>query len=272
MSALSAILRVHDRVYKASGGRIGHRVLGVPTLLLRTTGRRSGEVRTSSLVYARDGGDYLLVASKGGADEPPAWLLNLEAESVVEIQIGRERRKGRSRVVTPSRPRLRAALEDRQRRELRPLQRLPGRNLAADPGRRRHPGLSGDGGGGTAAPQEGAARRSGGVAHSPAHPTLPDLEANPRRPEGGATLAIGRGGDAGLTHLSVTLAASEDRLPGSGLGDRGSQGGRLAGIVANHLGVQLDLGGGVRADEPGAVEGFCAGTVSDQRATARQGW
>ena len=104
MSALGAVLRVHDRVYKASGGRIGHRVLGVPTLLLRTTGRRSGEVRTSSLVYARDDGDYLLVASKGGADEPPAWLLNLEAEPAVEIQIGRERRKGRSRVVTPSDP------------------------------------------------------------------------------------------------------------------------------------------------------------------------
>jgi deazaflavin-dependent oxidoreductase (nitroreductase family) len=104
MSALSAVLRVHDRVYKATGGRIGHKVLGVPTLLLRTTGRRSGEVRTSSLVYARDGGDYLVVASKGGADEPPAWLLNLEAQPAVEIQIGRRRQKGRSRVVTPSDP------------------------------------------------------------------------------------------------------------------------------------------------------------------------
>lgn len=65
MSVLSGVLRVHDRVYKATGGRIGHRVLGVPTLLLETTGRRSGATRTSSLVYARDGADYLLVASKG---------------------------------------------------------------------------------------------------------------------------------------------------------------------------------------------------------------
>lgn len=76
----------------------------MPTLLLRTTGRRSGEVRTSSLVYAPDGDDYLLVASKGGADEPPAWLLNLEAEPAVEIQIGRRCQKGRSQVVTPSDP------------------------------------------------------------------------------------------------------------------------------------------------------------------------
>ncbi|HEX4306582.1 MAG TPA: nitroreductase family deazaflavin-dependent oxidoreductase [Solirubrobacterales bacterium] len=104
MSLFSNVLRVHDRVYKATDGRIGHRVLGVPTLLLRTTGRRSGVTRTNSLVYARDGADYLLVASKGGADQPPAWLLNLEAKPEVEIQVGRERQKGSCRVVEPSDP------------------------------------------------------------------------------------------------------------------------------------------------------------------------
>jgi deazaflavin-dependent oxidoreductase (nitroreductase family) len=76
----------------------------VPTLLLETTGRRSGATRTSSLVYARDGADYLLVASKGGADEPPAWLLNLEADPEVVIQVGRERQMGRCRVLRPSDP------------------------------------------------------------------------------------------------------------------------------------------------------------------------
>lgn len=104
MSLFTTVLRAHDRIYKATDGRIGHRVLGVPTLLLRTTGRRSGATRTSSLVYARDGADYLLVASKGGADEPPAWLLNLEAKPEVEIQVGRERHDGRCRVVGPSDP------------------------------------------------------------------------------------------------------------------------------------------------------------------------
>jgi deazaflavin-dependent oxidoreductase (nitroreductase family) len=104
VSLLSYVLRVHDRVYKATNGRIGHRLIGVPTLLLRTTGRRSGATRTNSLVYARDGADYLVVASKGGDDQPPAWLLNLEAKPEVEIQIGRERRQGRCRVVGPSGP------------------------------------------------------------------------------------------------------------------------------------------------------------------------
>jgi deazaflavin-dependent oxidoreductase (nitroreductase family) len=79
-------------------------MLGVPTLLLRTTGRRSGATRTNSLVYARDDDDYLVVASNGGADRPPAWLLNLKASPNVEIQVGRDRRPGTARVIEPSDP------------------------------------------------------------------------------------------------------------------------------------------------------------------------
>lgn len=104
MSLFSYVLRVHERLYKATDGRIGHRLIGVPTLLLRTTGRRSGVTRTNGLVYARDSADYLVVASKGGADQAPAWLLNLEAKPEVEIQIGRKRQKGRCKVVEPSDP------------------------------------------------------------------------------------------------------------------------------------------------------------------------
>src|SRR5262245_48352008 len=104
MSLLSQVLRVHDRVYKATDGRIGHKVLGVPCLMLRTEGRRSGAIRTNGLVYARDGDDYLVVGSKGGDDKPPAWLLNLTANPVVEIQVGRDRQKGRARVVQKEDP------------------------------------------------------------------------------------------------------------------------------------------------------------------------
>src|SRR2546430_2361254 len=82
----------------------GDDLIGVPTLLLRTTGRRSGAARTNALVYARDGDDYLVVASNGGADRPPAWLYNLQADSNVGIQVGRERRTARARVVEPSDP------------------------------------------------------------------------------------------------------------------------------------------------------------------------
>jgi deazaflavin-dependent oxidoreductase (nitroreductase family) len=86
-----ALLRVHQAIYDGSGGLIGHTMLGVPCLLLRTTGRRTGKTRTVSLVYARDGDDYLVVASLGGADETPAWLHNVRARPQVGVQIGRRR-------------------------------------------------------------------------------------------------------------------------------------------------------------------------------------
>src|SRR2546423_15666262 len=96
------VLRFHQRIYVASDGRVGHRMMGVPTLLLRTVGRRSGTTRTNALVYARDGGAYLVVASNGGADKAPSWLHNVRANPDVEVQIGRECRKATARVVEPS--------------------------------------------------------------------------------------------------------------------------------------------------------------------------
>ena len=104
MSLTSQFLRVHERLYKRTDGRLGHRMIGVPTLLLRTTGRRSGATRTNALVYARDRDDYLVVASNGGADRPPAWLHNLRANPDVEIQVKRERRKGTARIIEPADP------------------------------------------------------------------------------------------------------------------------------------------------------------------------
>jgi len=92
-------LRVHQAVYERSSGLIGHRVLGLPTLLLRTTGRKSGKPRTIAIVYVRDGDRYIIVASNGGADRPPAWLLNLQAEPNVEVQIARDRRPAVATVI-----------------------------------------------------------------------------------------------------------------------------------------------------------------------------
>jgi F420H(2)-dependent quinone reductase len=102
MSVTSQVLRVHEKLYIASDGRVGHKILGVPTLLLHSTGRRSGKQRTNGLVYARDGNDYLVVASNGGADRAPAWLHNLQADPSVEIQIGRKRQTATARVVNPN--------------------------------------------------------------------------------------------------------------------------------------------------------------------------
>jgi deazaflavin-dependent oxidoreductase (nitroreductase family) len=104
MSALGRILVVHQFLYESSDGRIGHRMLGTPTLLLRTTGRRSGASRTNALVYAPDGADYVVVASKGGDPHAPGWLFNLTAQPNVQVQVGRERRSATARVVAHDDP------------------------------------------------------------------------------------------------------------------------------------------------------------------------
>ena len=82
-------LKVHQAVYERTRGLVGHRILlGMPTLLLRTTGRKSGITRTNALVYGKDGDRLMVVASNGGHRKPPAWLLNLEATPQVDVQVG----------------------------------------------------------------------------------------------------------------------------------------------------------------------------------------
>ena len=90
--AVFAFLRVHDKVYQATNGRIGHRVPGMPpSLLLHTVGAKTGQPRTTTLSYAKDGDDYLVVASKGGDPRSPGWYHNLKANPDVEINVGSDR-------------------------------------------------------------------------------------------------------------------------------------------------------------------------------------
>ena len=78
----------HVRVYRETGGKVGHIWReGSTVLLLTTTGRRSGEPRTTPLIYAEDDGRYVIVASKGGAPKDPGWYRNLEHDSEVEVQV-----------------------------------------------------------------------------------------------------------------------------------------------------------------------------------------
>jgi deazaflavin-dependent oxidoreductase (nitroreductase family) len=82
-------LRFHKYIYEKSDGRVGKHSNRVPALLLTTTGRRTGLARTHGLTYCRDRGDLIVVASNGGSDRPPAWLLNLEAHPEVTVRVGR---------------------------------------------------------------------------------------------------------------------------------------------------------------------------------------
>jgi deazaflavin-dependent oxidoreductase (nitroreductase family) len=91
----------HVRRYVETDGEEGHEWQpGVYTLILTTTGRRTGQERPAPLIYGRHGEDYVVVASKGGAPEPPAWYLNLQQRPEVQVQVGAERFPARARTAT----------------------------------------------------------------------------------------------------------------------------------------------------------------------------
>lgn len=92
---LKSVFQAHTKLYEASDGRIGAWVgppiLGQPALLLSVTGRKSGLVRTTPLVYFEDGGNYILVGSDGAARRDPQWWKNLQENPKAEVRIGRNR-------------------------------------------------------------------------------------------------------------------------------------------------------------------------------------
>jgi deazaflavin-dependent oxidoreductase (nitroreductase family) len=91
----------HVRRYRETGGEEGHDWRGTQTLLLTTTGRKSGQKRTTPLIYQPYGDNYLVVASKGGAPVPPAWYLNLQEHPRVEVQVRDDEFPARARTATP---------------------------------------------------------------------------------------------------------------------------------------------------------------------------
>ena len=98
----------HVDRYIATDGAEGHDWnKGSSVLILTTTGRKTGEERSTPLIYGRDGDNLLVVASKGGAPTPPAWYLNLEANPDVTVQVKGDRFAARARTAGPDeKPRL----------------------------------------------------------------------------------------------------------------------------------------------------------------------
>src|SRR5574337_770509 len=127
------LLHVHNAIYQMTGGWIGHWIPGLPpSLLLHTVGAKTGQPRTTTLSYARDGDSYLIVASMGGAPKAPAWYHNLKAHPDVEVNVGPKRFAATARAVPaddPDYPRLWRVVNDNnanryvayQRRTSRPI-------------------------------------------------------------------------------------------------------------------------------------------------------
>jgi len=90
----------HVERYRETDGEEGHDWNGTSVLILTTTGRRSGEPRSTPLIYGTHGDDYLVVASKGGAPEHPAWYENLSSDPEVEVQVRGDRFRARARTAT----------------------------------------------------------------------------------------------------------------------------------------------------------------------------
>ena len=102
-------MRDHVALYLSSGGAEGHMYtinnpgvpkMSVPSLLLTTTGRRSGEKFMFPLFYGETGGSYFVIASKGGAPEHPGWYRNILASPEVEVQVGTRKMRARARTAS----------------------------------------------------------------------------------------------------------------------------------------------------------------------------
>ena len=93
----------HMKNYLATDGEDGHIWRGVPTLLLTTTGRKSGEPRMLPLIYGKYGDDVVIIASKGGHADHPSWYINLDANSAVEVQVAADKFSATAITVTGDR-------------------------------------------------------------------------------------------------------------------------------------------------------------------------
>lgn len=92
----------HVRRYEETDGEVGHDWEGgAPTLVLTTTGRKTGTQRKFALIYQKVGGSYVIVASKGGADQHPGWYFNLSAHPEVGVQVGADRFTAHARTAAP---------------------------------------------------------------------------------------------------------------------------------------------------------------------------
>lgn len=115
------VLRLHQAIYRGTRGWIGKRLIGRPTLLLTTLGRRTGRQRTNALIYCKDASSWVVVASNGGSGRGPGWLANLRTEPQVLVQIGRRRWVAFARVATADERARLWPLVNRHNRGLAPL-------------------------------------------------------------------------------------------------------------------------------------------------------
>ncbi|MBA3610299.1 MAG: nitroreductase family deazaflavin-dependent oxidoreductase [Rubrobacter sp.] len=93
--------KLHSSIFRATDGKIGGTLAGGPVLLLVTTGRKTGQRRTTPLLYLMDGDRYVIVASNGGAPKDPVWWLNLKANPEATVEVGDRTLRVRAEAASP---------------------------------------------------------------------------------------------------------------------------------------------------------------------------
>lgn len=101
VAAQRVATKLHTYIYRATGGRLGGRMVGAPVLLLTTTGRKTGRRHTIPLLYLEDGENFVVVASNGGAPRHPAWWSNLRADPEANVEIGGRELRARAQKASP---------------------------------------------------------------------------------------------------------------------------------------------------------------------------
>jgi deazaflavin-dependent oxidoreductase (nitroreductase family) len=94
-------LKLQIALFRLTNGALGASMRGMPVLLLTTIGRKTGRVRTTPVMYIRDGEDYVITASNSGSDRAPAWFHNLKASPQVVIEVPGKRLEA---VASPAKP------------------------------------------------------------------------------------------------------------------------------------------------------------------------
>ncbi len=130
-SVIRLMSRANTWIYRVSGGRVGATWLrGAPVMLLTTVGRKSGQPRTTPLLYLQDGANVVCVASQGGMSKHPLWFHNLMTHPEVEVEIGTQKRKMTARRASDAEqatlwPRLIAMYRDFNDYQARTDRRIP---------------------------------------------------------------------------------------------------------------------------------------------------
>jgi deazaflavin-dependent oxidoreductase (nitroreductase family) len=97
---LKLLSALHTGLYRLTAGRVGGSMVGAKILLLTTVGSKTGKRRTAPVIYGTQGDRVVIIASKSGAPEHPAWYKNLQKNPEVEVEMGKEKRSYRARTAT----------------------------------------------------------------------------------------------------------------------------------------------------------------------------